>query len=121
MTDMSPSSPSPTKYSRRHPQLHRRTNWKRLGRVQRQVLRLLVYRGPLRTCQLRELIYGRRGEAVGAFEYRRSRGQHRSLPTNATGYGCCGEPTSVYETEGIDARCGKFMSNINGTWTPRRR
>jgi hypothetical protein len=48
--------------------LHR-TNWKRIGRVQRQVLRLLVYRGPLRTCQLRELIYGRRGEAVGGFEY----------------------------------------------------
>jgi hypothetical protein len=50
--------------------LHKRTNWKRLGRIQSQVLRLLVYRGPLRTCQLRTLIYGRRGRAMGGwFEY----------------------------------------------------
>jgi hypothetical protein len=48
--------------------LHR-TNWKRIGRVQRQVLRLLVYHGAQRTCQLRRLIYGRRGAAAGGYEY----------------------------------------------------
>jgi hypothetical protein len=36
-----------------------RTNWRRIGRVQRQVLRLLTYHGALPGRELGRLIYGR--------------------------------------------------------------
>jgi hypothetical protein len=51
-----PGMPLAHQIQGRHPQL--RTNWRRIGRVQRQVLRLLTYHGALPGRELGRLIYG---------------------------------------------------------------